>query len=225
MITDLREEVEHHGKEVVSERVNCYSKQCPNCGKVPDTENPFRRHDRRARTCWVIVDRLVHRMASFVIRYRCPSCAARFTDLPPFAFPHKRYVRSHVVELSERYTENDRATYRSAAGKEGLAIFHAAASPEEIDDRALAPSTVWRFITTLSNLKETLTQALQVIRRRSPSSSLFRLALLVAARKYRTHERKLQLESTRRLLHADREYRPLLGGSIFPGLATASGWA
>jgi len=145
--------------------------------------------------------------------------------LPPFAYPHKRYVRQQIVERVASYTEDDAATYRSASEDGGLAIFHeaapAGASP---DDRTLAPSTVWRWITSLSDLRETLSRALEMVRARSPDSLLFRQALLVPARKYRSEKRREHLELVRRLVHTDVEYRPLFGGSLFPGVARATGF-
>ncbi|MGH8310450.1 MAG: hypothetical protein ACRETX_11740 [Steroidobacteraceae bacterium] len=175
----------------------------------------------------------MRKILSFVVRWVCPRCGHRFTDLPPFAYPRKRYVRAQIVARCERYTEDDRATYRSSSLDEGLAVFHdgtrsaepgGPGGPAEPDDRCLAPSTVWRWISSLSCLRETLDRALEMIRARSPSCSIFRRALLVPARKYRSDPRRKCLESVRRLIHADREYRPLYGGSIFPGVATASGW-
>jgi hypothetical protein len=154
----------------------------------------------------------------------CPRCGERFTDLPPFAYPRKRYVRAQIVERCERYTEDDAATYRSCSEDRRLAVFHDGALGGEPDDRALAPSTIWRWIVSLSDLRVTLRESLEMIRARSPDCSIFRRALLVAPRKYRSEERRQRLESVRRLVHTDREYRPLLGGSLFPGVATASGF-
>lgn len=188
----------------------------------------------------MIVRRLVRKVLSSVVRWVCPACGHRFTDLPPFAYPRKRYVRAQIVSRCERYTEDDGATYRSAALDGGLAVFHDVApadvaptdiapagdrsAPPEPDDRCLTPSTVWRWISSLSELTTTLLRSLEAIRARSPSSTIFRRALLVPRRKYRSERRRERLESVRRLIHADLEYRPLYGGSIFPGVATASDW-
>jgi len=197
---------------------------------VPDAARPFPRHDRRPRPFWVIVERLVRKILSWVVRWVCPACGHRFTDLPPFAYPRKRYVRAQIVSRCERYTEDDGATCRSAALDGGRAVFHdgapggARGDPPEPDDRCLAPSTVWRWISSLSELTTTLLRSLETIRARSPSATIFRRALLVPPRKYRSERRRERLESVRRLIHADREYRPLYDGSIFPGVATASGW-
>jgi len=224
MISDLLAEVQRHTAETARGTPRCYAGQCPVCGLVPDPTNPFRPHDRRARTFWIVVDRLVRKVLSAVVRFVCPRCGGRFTDLPPFAYPHKRYVRSRIVGSCERYTEDDRATYRWSSRERGLPIFHDGPAGGEPDHRALAPSTVWRWIRSLSHLRATLGRALEMIRARSPSCSIFRRALLVPPRKYRSQERRQQLECTRLLIHTDREYRPLFGGSIFPGVATASGW-
>lgn len=216
--------MERHTAETAKNVPRCYASQCTACGLIPDAATPFQRHDRRVRTFWIRLDRLVRKVLSAVVRFACPRCAHRFTDLPPFAVPYKRYVRPQIVERCERYTEVDPATYRSSSHEHGLAIFHEGTAGVEPDDRTLAPSTVWRWILWLSDLQATLGRALDMIRARSPSSTIFRRPLLVPHRKYRSDERRRRLERTRLLIHAEREYRPLFGGSIFPGVATRSGW-
>ena len=123
-VSDLLAEVERHHQETSRPVPVCYAPQCQACGLIPDPANPFRRHDRRPRTFWIIIDRLVRKVLSAVVRFVCPGCGHRFTDLPPFAYPHKRYVRSQIVETTGRYTEDDTATYRSTARSRGLPIFH-----------------------------------------------------------------------------------------------------
>lgn len=172
----------------------------------------------------MIVDRLVHKVPSLVVRFRCPRCAKRFTDLPPFAYPEKRYTVSQILERSERYTEDNGATYRSTVRQDGLETFHAHEASGQCDDRTLSHSSVWRWISSLSGLVKTLCEALEMIRSHSPSCDLFRRALLAAPRKYRSEPRRRRLETVRLLLHTEWEYRASFEGSIFPGLATASGF-
>ena len=129
-----------------------------------------------------------------------------------------------ILERSECFVEDDRATYRSSVLDERLPVFHESSVPGEIDERTLAHSTVWRWISSLSELIVTLNQALEMIRARSPSSDLFRRPLLVAPVKYRSEDRRLRLQRVRLLIHTDLEYRALFRGSIFPGIATASGF-
>lgn len=172
----------------------------------------------------MVVERFVRRIASFVIRWRCSSCGARFTQCPSFALPRKRYVREQILERCARYADEDGATYRSTVRHEGLPVAYEAAVADSIDERTLAPSTPWRWMARLGSLRETCRRAFEMIRARSPRSTLFRHPFVAAAGKYRSDGRRAVVESALRLVHAEAAYRTLFGASIFPGLATAAGW-
>lgn len=224
MVHEILAEIEEHTQAVRSGRVSPPEGACLRCGKRPDR---FLRHDRRPRSFLVVVValRLVRRLSSFVVRWRCPLCDYRFTQCPSFALPHKHYVREEILERSARYADGDDATYRSAASEEkGLPVAYEASHPDAIDDRTLARSTVWRWLATLAALRQTCRQAVDMIRARSPRALILRRAFIVSPGKYRSDARRAALESALRLVYAEAAYRPLFRASIFPMLATSTGW-
>ncbi len=208
-------EVQAYTREVLSGSRRLQIEACPRCGNAAY----FRRHDVRPRNFWVIADRLVHRLASFVVRWTCRLCAHRLTDFPPFSLPHKRYVLSEVVARSERYLEEDPATYESSAGVEGLPVFHKA-TDDTIDDRRLERSTVHRWVTFLGGLVAVLSSAQGLVRRADPRSNLFRSIVAFPPRKYRSDDRRQLLGRAARLLATAQEFRRLFATSLFPDFAT-----
>lgn len=215
------EEIKAYRKAVLAGEVKCASVACPVCEGVPDA---FRVHDRRRRCFYVIVEAFVERVVSLLIRWKCLLCDTTFTQYPPFALPHKRYVRQAVEAPSEKYVGEEPCTYREAAKVRGRAIGYASSQDDVIDERQLVPSTVWRWLGFMGELKETLRKAHGLIKAKDPSSELFRNAASIAPHKYRTTGRRAVLRRALRLVHAGREYRRLFGRSIFPELATAARW-
>jgi transposase-like protein len=217
----VREEIKTHKEAVLAGEVKCTRVDCPICEGVPDA---FKVHERRRRWFYVIVGAFVERLVSLLIRWKCPLCGRTFMQYPPFALPHKRYVRQAVEALAGRYVREESCTYREAVKARGGAIGYAAAQDERIDERQLVPSTVWRWLSFLGELKETLRKARRLIRAKAPSSSLFRNASSIDRRKYRSELRRNVLRGALQLMNAGQEYRRIFGRGIFPELATAVRW-
>lgn len=215
------EEIKAYRAAVLAGEVDCASVVCQVCEGVPDE---FKVHERRRRWFYVIVEAFVERLVSLLIRWECPLCGKTFTQYPPFALPRKRYVRQAVEALAGKYVLDDSYTYREAVRVRGGAIGYASSQDDEIDERQLVPSTVWRWLSFMGELKETLRKAHGLIRAKAPSSVLFRNAVLIARRRYRSVGRRNLLRGALRLVHAGQEYRRLFGRSIFPELATAARW-
>jgi hypothetical protein len=138
---------------------------------------------------------------------------------------HKRYVRDVVLGFGQRYVGDDSTSYRRAVRAEGLPIFYASKRDGVVDERALAGSTLHRWLGWLGRLERTLHEALQLVRRASSTSSLFRKTHALPAWKYRSTERRQRLQVGLGLLTAEVAYRSLFTVSIFPGLATRTGWS
>lgn len=221
MVRGMLEEVQHYTESVRNGTLTCDLERCPRCGKRP---SGFTRHDQRRRTFLVVVARIVHKVHSALTRWKCSRCGKPFTLYPSFALPHKRYVRNTVLEKATRYVEDDAATYRRVVKEPSGSVGYAKTPEGAIDERQLAPSTVHRWLTSLSALTDTLHEALRLIKARFPGSRIFRTIVPIAPWKYRSERRRLQLLSCRRLLQADREYRILFGPSVFPHLATVCAW-
>ena len=215
------EEIKAYKEAVLAGEVKCTSVECPVCEGVPDK---FTFHERRRRWFYVIVEAFVERLVSLLIRWECPLCGKTFTQYPPFALPYKRYVRQVVEERAGKYLREESCTYRGTVQARNGAIGYASPQEDVIDERQLVPSTVWRWLSFLGEMKETLRRAHGLIKAKSPSSALSRNAASIAPHKYRTTGRRNVLRGALRLVHAGREYRRLFGRSIFPELATACRW-
>jgi hypothetical protein len=222
MVPDPIEAIQRHTEAVERRENRPTCNRCPQCHEEPET---FQLHDRRKRIFLVVVARTVRRVLSLVSRWKCPCCKVSFTFYPPFALPHKRYVKDAVFGLARAYLERDELSYRSAVEVEHMPVFYEEPGSEApIDERSLSHSTLHRWLPFLSLLVATLAEALRLVRGRSASGDLFRRILAVASRKYRSDERRKVLERALRLLASDAEFHALFGRSIFPDLATACGW-
>ncbi len=218
----LLQVIHDHDQAVRAGRVAYEAAVCPRCQGIPDA---FKIHERRERTFRVVIERLVHCVSALVVRWKCGLCRLTFSPCPDFALPYKRYVRDVVLGFGTHYLGDDAMSYRRAVRVEGLPVFYSGGSDGAIDERGLAGSTLHRWLGWLGRLDKTLRSALQLIRARSPRSGLFRRAYAVPAWKYRSTERRQRLQVGLELLSAEAVYRSLFSVSIFPGLATRTGWS
>jgi hypothetical protein len=152
--------------------------------------------------------------------------AGGLPTIRPFALPHKRFVKEAVSARSKDYLGQD-VSYRNAVRHQGRPIFHDDARPCRVpndDPSALAPSTLWRWLSWLGGLNETVRAACQLIRQKQPSEILHREPWPLATRKYRSQERRRVLQQATRGIVVDQMFQRLFGWEIFPHLATAHGW-
>jgi hypothetical protein len=150
---------------------------------------------------------------------KCPLCHCTFTYYPDFAIPFKRYVKENILELSRKYIEDDETIYKDVVYDKGLQIGYET-DQGKIDERYFEGSTVWRWLSFLGSLLNTLNNALNLIRQKSPTSSIFRQIYPIHPNKYRSDKRKKLLQQSMRLFYADDEFQRLFKISIFPDLAT-----
>ena len=142
----------------------------------------------------------------------------------PFALPRKRFVKQPVLEKASEYLGTDHS-YRKTAEHEGMAIMYDdRARPNERGPVGLAPSTVWRWLSWLGGMTDTLRAAWGLIREKEPNSTLHRQPWAVTTRKYRSLNRQHTLQQAMQLLAADRVCERLFGDGIFPRYATGRGW-
>lgn len=92
------------------------------------------------------------------------------------------------------------------------------------DASALAPSTLWRWLSWLGSLSETVRAACQLIRQKQPGEILHREAWPLPTHKYRSKERRQVLQQATRGIVVDQMFQRLFGWEIFPHFATAHGW-
>ncbi len=89
----------------------------------------------------------------------------------------------------------------------------------------LAPSTVWRWLLLLYEMKDAFYVAATWIRNERPDL-LQRLDLqCVPSQKYRSRHRRDMLQHTLRMLAISRVYAKLFGKGIFPRYETPQGWS
>jgi hypothetical protein len=120
-----------------------------------------------------------------LVRFRCPTCGKTFTFYPDFATPHKHYTVATILDFARCYVEDDQKTYEDAANtKNGV--------PEFLDTgKALAPSTIHRWISTLANLLATY-QAVLSSSRPHKSSYVYTQSS-IPSKKYKSQQRKESL--------------------------------
>jgi len=208
-------------KEFCEHERSIITKQAPHfCPKCESCHDDFKLHECRHRTFYVVIDSLIHTIASFLGRWKCSSCRATFTVYPQYAIPYKRYVRDVCISFSEDYVTKDAATYRSVSSFIGYAP-----QTQKAEERQLAGSTVWRWLRFFGSLKKALRNVFEIIRQSSPGSTIFRQMSPIHPKKYRSEERKIVLERAFRLFAADAEFQGIWGYQFFPDLATRSFWS
>jgi hypothetical protein len=196
------EEIQAYAESLDKEGHVCGQESCPFCGRPPG-EKRFRRVCKRRRTFLVVLEALVRKIRSLLLRWRCPWCLRIFTDYPPWAVPYRRYVRDEIEERSARYLEDDTATYRAAVRDGHKACGYDLREDGSMDERQLAASTLHRWISWLAAQIERLSVVLRQVRSLVPRATLHRDPLPIPARKYRSEERRAILHVARRLLHAE----------------------
>ncbi len=214
----LVEKIKSHEQEILSGQAPENLKHCPRCEGTPQS---FKSHGLRSRIFLVIIGAFVHQIPSFLGRWKCPLCHCSFTYYPDFALPFKRYLKDSILPLARTYLEEDTSTYRKVVQDNDSARGYACSEQKEgIDERQLQGSTIWRWLSFIGSLKQTLCHGLNIIRQKSPSSFVFREIRPVHRRKYQSEKRKVLLEFCQRFFVAESAFSRLFGSSIFPRFAT-----
>jgi hypothetical protein len=213
METQVKQKIELYKQEAESQASpECC---CPGCQQEGSA---YRAHDRRRRQFYVIVGNWVQRFFTTLIRWKCILCGTTFTFYPSFCVPYKRFVLADITRLSERYVEADEASYRSVVHCQGMAIGYA---EEPSMSKQLSPSTVWRWLGDFGACAARLQAGLRLIQEKDPSLALHRQIRPVAPQKYRTEQRREQLQTGRFLLAVAEVFNRLFGQVIFPRLRNA----
>jgi len=214
------EEIKAYARAVVKGEVACSRTECPCCGGTPGEFHP---HERRSRLFLVIVGTLVQLVRGRLVRWKCDLCGKTFTDYPPFAVPRKRYVAQSLVGRARQYVEADALTYRRAVLQERMPISYEGEAGET-QGRQLSPTTLWRWVGLAGGLKETLREALALVKAKAPACVIFRFVPAIAPWKYQSTRRRRVLERAARVFEAARICRGLFGVEIFPDFGTRVGW-
>lgn len=213
------EDIENYSKKVEKGKIAPTIPKCPVCN-IPSEE--FKRHDVRKRQFFIPVQQIIQIVYCLLVRWRCPGCNKRILQYPDFALPYTRYALQTTLEYCTKYVENDTATYENVTDQNPICY------PGHPDNEPyLDRSTVWRWIGKLGRLKNLSQTAHRLLLEADPSSFISRhlATLTVPAKKYATTVRKKLLIQCRKLLHLEAACQNYFAISIFPNLATTSGFS
>jgi len=214
--TATMEEIKAYLKKV--EKGQITAQYLPPCQRCNLEALHFKIHAYRERRFLLIIDMIVESVHGVLVRFRCPGCGKTITFYPDFAIPHKHYTRQSITGFAQSYVASEAATYQQVVMVKDEKSIPGYPSGE----KSLAPSTVHRWITSLSALVNTTQRALNLICQENPATCLCRdLAQLDIPRsKYRSCARKESLLSCFRLLVTEAVFKATFNLSIFTKLAT-----
>lgn len=212
-------DIENYSKKVKKGKIVPSIPKCPVCNL---SSEEFKRHDVRERQFFIPVNQIIQIVFCLLVRWRCPACNKRIPQYPDFALPYKRYTLQTVMDFCARYVENDQSTYKSVILEDVIGY-----QEYPNDFRQLDRSTLWRWIGTLGHLKNLSQTAHRLLLEFNPASFVSRhlTTLAVPARKYASAVRKKLLIGCRKLLHLEAAYQHYFATSLFPNLATTSGFS
>jgi transposase-like protein len=192
----------------------------PDCARCSLEAHYFKLHGYRERCFLIIVGMTVQPEYAPLVRFRCPACNKTVTYSPDFALPYKHYTRQSILGFAENDLTSETATYQQA-----VMIEHEVPGYPG-GEKTLAPSTIHRWITSVSQLIHTRQNALNLICQESPCTTACRdlAQLTVAACKYKSQARKNCLLGGLRLLVVENFFKVTFNLSIFTNLAISCGF-
>ena len=182
--TATLEDIKAHQQRVEKNKIT--PDNLPPCPRCSVESAFFKIHAYRERRFLIIIEMLINAVYCSLVRFGCPGCGKTFTHYPDFAIPHKHYTRQTIEGFSRSYVENDQKTYQDAVTIDD-------AVPERaVSGRSLAPSSVHRWITTLTALIIAHRQALKKSLQQNPAAQLCRHfgPIQIPEKKYKTSHRK-----------------------------------
>lgn len=188
----------------------------PPCPRCRVDSSFFKIHAYRERRFLIIIEMLIQAAYCSLVRFKCPGCGKTFTNYPDFAIPYKHYSQPSIMGFSASYLDCENITYRQAVMVDGSVPGY----PQ--NDATLAPSTLHRWITTLSRLTQTRRTALILLLQQNPLLSICRTLaqIIIPPRKYKTKQRKKQLINCQQLIIVEAFFQATFKTSIFTKLAT-----
>ena len=210
------QDISAHEKEVLQSSSKCYQAVCPCCHAEP----PFARHDIRRRSFRCLEGNAVTETRSWVVRWRCRNCGRTFTDYPPFALPHKRFVKSAIVAVAGQFV-GEPSSYRGVGTANAAPIEY---NSRPVDPPTLSHSTVWRWLSWLADMPRTVFAAMQLLYAKHQNLTLHREPWIIEAKKYRSESRRCQLQDAFQALGVSTLFDAIFPTGFFPNFATAHGF-
>jgi len=208
-------EIQRHADQVRQGLDPCYPGSCPRCGVAPDF---FKRHEKRRRIFYIVVELVVRKVLGLLSRWKCPGCNTIVTSYPDFAVPHKRYTLSIIQSFSQAYVQDPSASYRGLVAACPLAY----EVPDSNREPMMEHSTIHRWISTMGSYRRLVQTATDLVIQADPATRLYRdlAGLKIPPGKYRSSSRKQTLLTCFHLVFLMPIYRAIFQTGIFPRLAT-----
>ena len=158
---------------------------------------------------------VVEVIESWRVRFRCRHCRKTFTEYPPFALPHKRFVKQDVLAKALKYLSAEqepkcRATYREAVWERRVPLSYA----EDQEGHQFSHATVWRWLSWLGSLKDLRQWATQLIFQKDPQANLHWKPHPIANHKVRSEERRKTLEQAAMTLDIVDDFSRIIWGKL-----------
>lgn len=187
----------------------------------------FTKHDCARRKFRVRVydpsldEMVVEIIKSWRVRFRCGNCLKPFTEYPPFALPHKRFVKQDVLAKAEKYLSAEqprcRATYRETVWEGTVPVSYA----KDQEGHQLSHVSVWRWLSWLGSLEDLMQRATQLIFQKDPQADLHWKPHPIADHKVRSEARRQTLQRAARMLEVVGMFTLLFGDNLFTHFGTA----
>ncbi len=200
----------------------CILPHCSRCGLTPDF---FKRHEKRSRKFYIIVDLVVTVLHGLLSRWKCPGCNKTATSYPGFALPYKRYILPTIRTFCQAYVEDPAASYRGLMAACPL-VYERPPESDSNQESTMEHSTIHRWISTMGSYSRLVQNATDLIIKAEPTTRLYRDlgGLKISPGKYRSSSRKQTLLTCFHLVSLMPIYRAIFQTGIFPKLATLSGY-
>ncbi len=173
---DIQEVITNHTNSIIKGHFSSPDIICLCCHQKPKF---FKLHESRKRQFRMIVENIVKTTVSFLLRWRCLLCNTTFTEYPPFAAPHKRFVLTDINRLGQKYL-SDTLSYRGVVKENDDDIGYP--DSNDLCEQFISHSTVWRFMIYLADRSQIKRQPF-IMAKTEPISSF----------KYRSNKRKTLL--------------------------------
>ena len=133
-----------------------------------------------------------------------------------------------MLDKSKDFVGSEKS-YRHVVRRQGKFLVYDDRQENSLAERgaALAPSSVWRWLSWLGGLTRTCQKASQLISQQDPRSTLHREVIPIDPRKYCGEDgcpRHQLLERAGRLLLVEAVFQRQFAKRIFPLFATGCGW-
>jgi hypothetical protein len=214
------EQIQGHTNLVRQGLDPCILPPCPRCGVTP---NFFKRHEKRRRIFYIIVELIVTKVLGLLSRWKCPGCNKTATSYPGFALPYKRFTLPTIQSLSLSYVEDPFASYRKLLAECPL-VYEIPPESDSNREPTMEHSTIHRWISTMGSYGHLVQTATDLIIQADPATRLYRdlAGLNISPGKYRSLSRKQTLLTCFHLVFLMPIYRAIFQIGIFPKLATLS---